>query len=184
MEPIYISRSDLIAMHTQVLLGVGCKAVPGFGGYFVSKFGDVFSLNGQGFPARKMKPGVKPGGYLFVGLRDDSGCCKYKMVHRLVAEAFIQNPDGLPEVNHKDGNKRNNHVSNLEWVTRRQNAMHAFDIGIQKRGSQSPFAKLTPEQVRQIRVASGRYEDIGAKFGVCKQTICDVKRRRKYTDVV
>lgn len=47
-----------------------------------------------------------------------------KIIHRLVAQAFIPNPNNLPEVNHKDGNKANNHVDNLEWITHRENVSH------------------------------------------------------------
>lgn len=54
------------------------------------------------------------------------------MVHRLVAAAFVENPRGYPEVNHKDGNKLNNHANNLEWVTRSMNNKHAWDTGLQK----------------------------------------------------
>lgn len=49
-------------------------------------------------------------------------------VHRLIAETFLPNPDSLPEVNHKDGDKANNHVSNLEWVSKSQNAQHALNV--------------------------------------------------------
>ena len=57
---------------------------------------------------------------------------KWVYVHRLVAEAFIPNPDNLPEVNHIDGNRLNNHVSNLEWTSRSGNMQHSWDTGLRK----------------------------------------------------
>ena len=63
-------------------------------------------------------------GYLRVDLYDADGNRKHKKVHRLVAQAFIANPDGKPQVNHKDGNKHNNSVTNLEWVTDSENKAH------------------------------------------------------------
>ena len=63
-------------------------------------------------------------GYLRVDLYDADGIRKHYKVHRLVANAFIPNPDGKPQVNHKDGNKANNSVTNLEWVTDKENKDH------------------------------------------------------------
>lgn len=68
-------------------------------------------------------------GYHFVALSKDNGYHN-KLVHRLVAEAFIPNPNNYPCVNHKDGNKSNNSVSNLEWCTIKQNLHHAVETGL------------------------------------------------------
>src|SRR6478736_7394362 len=57
---------------------------------------------------------------------------KNKILHRMVAETFLPNPENKPEVNHIDGNKQNNVVSNLEWVTVQENRIHAFRTGLQK----------------------------------------------------
>lgn len=66
-------------------------------------------------------------GYLQLNL-SNAGVKKKKYVHRLAAEAFIPNPDGKPEVNHKDGNKENCAVSNLEWVTPHENRLHMYRV--------------------------------------------------------
>lgn len=68
-------------------------------------------------------------GYLTVDLYKD-GKRSTRRVHRLVAEEFIPNPDGKPEVNHKDGNKHNNISSNLEWNTKKENMEHAKSLGL------------------------------------------------------
>lgn len=72
-------------------------------------------------------------GYLQVGLSNKGD--KTFRVHRLVAEAFIPNPNNLPQVNHKDGNKKNNRVDNLEWISNYDNMQHAIKLGLTKKGS-------------------------------------------------
>lgn len=97
--------------------------IKGFEGlYQVSNLGRVKSLPRQGTYATPhiLVPSKDKNGYLHVGLLKNS-IRKTKRVHRLVAEAFIDNPDKLPEINHKDENKQNNQVSNLEWCTRKYN---------------------------------------------------------------
>ncbi|MEH4266008.1 NUMOD4 motif-containing HNH endonuclease [Klebsiella aerogenes] len=155
------------------------KNIPGFEGrYAITSDGRVLSKFKGWQPLR---PGTKPGGYLFVGLyASGSRVAVYKMVHRLVAEAFIPNPEGKPEVNHKDGDKRNNDVSNLEWVTRSENAIHGVAHDLLKHGFEHCSSKLTPEQVLDIYSAEGRYRDIGNKYGVCAQTVCNIKRKSIY----
>lgn len=98
------------------------KPVKGFEGlYEISNFGRIKSLNYRRTGKEKiMKPKKHRGGYLFVHLCRNG---KYKRfyVHRLVGIAFIPNPEGLPEINHKNEDKTNNVVSNIEWCDRRYN---------------------------------------------------------------
>lgn len=115
------------------------KTIPGFGGrYEVSNIGRIRSYangrhgNKDGFVVLKQKK-IR-GGYLQVNLYMPNGNGKQycKLVHRLVAEAFVLNPNDLPVVNHMDGNKVNNMADNLEWVTVSENRFHAVRNGLSK----------------------------------------------------
>ena len=78
-----------------------------------------------------IKGKVMPNGYIMVRLHKD-GEETNALAHRLVAQAFIPNPDNLPEINHKDGNRANNQVSNLEWCTAQENTIHSWRMGLAK----------------------------------------------------
>ena len=105
------------------------RDVVGFEGFYkVSNKGNVFSverLNSRGYRCggRILKPRYDKDGYLIVGLYIN-GVGKKKRVHRLVTEAFIPNPEGLPQINHIDEVKDNNNVENLEWCTSKDNINH------------------------------------------------------------
>ncbi len=94
------------------------RDIEGFENYQVSTWGRVRG------PKCILTPYQNQKGYLKVGLTKNGKCHK-KRVNRLVAMAFIDNPDGLPFVDHIDGNKQNNSVTNLRWVTDEQNRAHA-----------------------------------------------------------
>lgn len=104
------------------------KEVPGTNGKIeVSSTGRVRSvLRGKPFELKTQKDQK---GYHRLRVTIDREKKSFKL-HRLVAQAFIDNPEGLPQVNHIDGNKDNNHVSNLEWVSNSENARHAIANGL------------------------------------------------------
>ena len=125
------------------------KSVKGFTDYKVSNQGKVksFKLNTE----KILKQCNDKKEYLLVKL-SKSRNSKTKTVHRLVATAFIPNPDNKPQVNHKDGNKQNNCVDNLEWVTQSENDIHAFKIGLKtQQGIENANSKLSENDVLGIR---------------------------------
>lgn len=95
------------------------------------------------------------------------------IAHRLVAQAFIPNPENKPQVNHLDGNKQNNHVDNLCWATISENIRHSYEVLNRKTADQSGVnnknVKLTEKQVREIR---NRYDNL-------KHTIFEISKDYK-----
>lgn len=106
------------------------------GRYGVTQNAEVYSfINTCGLPRTTpllLKQQLGIGGYMSIVACPEGSPKKLCLIHRLVAEAFIPNPLNKPEVNHIDGNKKNNNVANLEWVTRSENALHAFKLGLRK----------------------------------------------------
>lgn len=152
------------------------KPVVGFEGlYEVSSLGRIRSKRGVKSPYENRW------GYLQITLYKD-GKPYPKKLHRIVAEAFLDNPSNKREVNHIDGDKLNNTLDNLEWVTSSENKIHAQRLGLApkpptKRGEENKCSKLTEDQVKQIRgeyrKGSREYGSPGLakKYGVSHRTI-------------
>lgn len=127
----------------------GYREIPGTNGmYLVNRFGDIYSVGSR----KTLKPKITKDGYCYTAIRRN-GKVAWVRYHRIVAEVFIPNPDGLETVNHKDGNKCNNSVDNLEWADRSAQMAHAYAHGLKKPmcGEDNAVAKLTKEQAEEIR---------------------------------
>jgi hypothetical protein len=128
--------------------------------YEVSNLGNVRSIermvnnrlhNGlRKSPQKLLKAGKSKAGYFIVSFCVD-GVKSNQTVHRLVARAFIPNESNKPQVNHKDGNKLNNHVDNLEWVTVSENGLHAYRVlGLSAWSKGKKLPKYSDERKAQI----------------------------------
>lgn len=135
------------------------RPVKGYEGlYEVSNMGRVRSLYyGK---SRILKQGVDCHGYMHVCLSKD-GTCNTKRVHRLVATAFIQNPDNYECVNHKDGNKKNNTVDNLEWCTISYNTKHAYHNGLINTGTRRKKSIILYKRYGEYKSVTEAAETLG-----------------------
>lgn len=176
------------------------RQIVGFTGYEVSSLGRVRSWrNMRGNKASEphnLKPSPVIGGYLGVTLsRGEYGqtCPRKKFtMHRLVALTFLWRKNDTDEVNHLDGNKTNNAVTNLEWCTSSENKRHAIATGLRtnfptKRGTENGNSRLTDSLVRQIRSAaeSGllNHKQIAKQFNTSPSNVRCILRRATWRHV-
>jgi len=166
------------------------KNVVGFEEYFrVSSLGAVYSKRTN----KKLKPHKSKSGYVTIsskiGGRTGKNICL--KIHRIVAEAFVENPDSKPYVNHKNGIKHCNDVVNLEWCTAVENIQHAHLTGLSKgrKGIDQHDCKLTETDVLSIRACYiARHKEFGArvlakKFNVTHERISKIVNNKAWTHI-
>lgn len=122
-----------------------------------------------------IKQKIHPTGYLYVNL-NKNGISKTFKVHRLVAIAFIPNPENKPEVNHKKGNKLDNRFWMIEWSTPKENCEHRTIKNL-------IHSKLCPKKVLEIRSSNLTNKDLSEKYNVSPGTISKVKLRQSWWHV-
>lgn len=164
----------------------------GFNGeYSISSLGRVRSnkrtiktaKGNRRIPDRIMKTSISEYGYEWVGL-GRKGEQKCFFVHRLVLENFIRLSVNDEQGNHKDGNKLNNKLYNLEWVTPSENTKHAYDTGLakSKKGEENPMSKLSDRERWEICNSKESYSVLATKYNVSRGTIKYTKRTFMNTD--
>ena len=170
----------LDGVHKHGLDESNCALV--YDNYVVFKSGEIFNLHGE-----EMKGMIDKSGYKEVIMNGVT----YR-VHRVVAETFIKNGSMKPCVNHIDGNKLNNDVNNLEWVTHSENTIHAYNTGLEKKvfGEKHHAHKLVEKDVKYIRSVCKKhdpefgYTALSKKFGVDRTTIADVVNENTWRGIV
>ena len=157
------------------------KDVVGYEGlYLVSNQGNIKSLprNGTCKQPKNLKMHLGNRGYYVVTLSKNNIRKKF-LVHRIVASAFIDNPKNLPQINHKDGNKINNNIENLEWITPYDNIRHSIETHLKPndKGVKNYHSKLSENDILFIRVNYIPRDKLygctalAKKFGVAKSTL-------------
>ncbi len=148
--------------------------------YQVSNLGRVRSMCGH---PKFLKPSIFRSGHRKVVL-SDTPKTKHMLIHRLVAKAFVPNPDGKSDVNHIDGNKANNRASNLEWLSNADNQRHSVSAGIRPLGSAHHKSKLTEKDVLAIRktpnLSPASFRSLAEQYGVSTPTIRAVVLRNTW----
>lgn len=168
------------------------KPIPNFSRYEASDMGRLRSLNYKNSKKTKvLKPSISPDGYEKTMLLDDNGKYRSWTVHLFVCLAFYgEKPKGM-EVNHKNGIKTDNRLDNLEYCTRSENILHAYQNGLEEpvRGSKNGMAKITEKQVLEIRrfVEEAKKKGIryygraklAKKYGISESHIKDIVSKRR-----
>jgi hypothetical protein len=166
--------------------------------YEVSNLGNIRSVHGivtrsNGWKytreSKQLKPSLNRSGYLAGAVCIDKKITPY-IIHRLVAEEFIPNPLNKLEVNHINGNKLDNRVENLEWMTRQENMTHAYENGLVRilKGSEIGTSILNEEQVKEIRSkfiprVYSRVK-LAKEYNISEATIKDILYKRTWTHLL
>jgi len=145
---------------------------------------------------RILKPGKTGGGYFAVNLFNRGVREGSVKIHRLVAEYYLQKVEGKKCVNHKDGNKENNNVENLEWCTYSENTKHAYDTGLLKpchklrgvpkyhlRGSLSQNAKINENDVLKIRSSNLQRSELAKQYNLSWTSINAIIKRKSWAHI-
>lgn len=153
------------------------KQIKGFKNYFITENGEVTNKKGE-----KMRPQVNADGYLVINLRSEKKEY-HRRINRLVAETYIPNPDNLPVVNHKDHDRQNNHISNLEWCTVEYNTKESVRLFPERWKSQAVVDASTVEIICRMIQDYKRNKEISEKLNVGIDLIKHIRAGRSWKEI-
>jgi len=150
--------------------------------YFLNKDGNIFSYPKKTRKGiREIYPNKGKHNYMMIDLCKN-GKIKKHLIHRLMAETFLENKENKEQVNHINGIKGDNRLENLEWNTRSENQLHSIKTGLRSTiGEKNSQAKLNAEKVLLIFNDKRLYKDIQKDYNVSIYTISDIKRGYSWT---
>lgn len=166
------------------------RTIENYAGFYeISNLGNVKSLkrlvdNHSGFKKllkeKYLKTHISKTGYFVVDLKKNNQRKTFK-IHRLIAIAFIDKIDGKNYINHIDGNKLNNYISNLEWCTIQENNKHAEKLGLKKdSGVNNSKSKLNQDDVFYIRNSNLKLKELALMFKMNESTISKIRLYKTY----
>lgn len=153
----------------------------GYPHYCATYDGRIYSLHTNKF----LSDSKLIGEYKGVTLCENS-CRTEQLQHRLIAEAFIPNPENKPVVNHKNGNKVDNRVVNLEWTTHKENVLHAMSTGLRQTeviNEYRPIEDSVAVEICKMLEQGSRNKDICNMFNLRQSVVSDIKAGRSYKDI-
>lgn len=158
--------------------------IEGYSNYTITSCGEVYSLNYNNTGVKKpLKQRLNSKGRFYVNLSKGG---KYRSfeVARLVAKAFVDNPNNKTDVNHLDGDKRNNNYKNLEWVTKEENIRHAVLNNLMPKGENHVMSVLTEQIVKDIRLKYKPYEYtytmLSKEYGISRSHVIHIIKNRRW----
>jgi hypothetical protein len=153
--------------------------IEGFENYLVDPYGRIYSTKYK----KIMRPKISDGGYLRICFCENRKKV-FKAIHRVVAIAFIPNPENKSQVNHRNGIKSDNRVCNLEWSTPQENMQHSWNVGLQPK-KQKKYVSLTESDINYIKDVGKTQSkaSLARKFNVDRDVITRIVNRvGKYAD--